>query len=44
MWLESHVTVAVALAPAEVPIRSLAWELPYASGVALKRQEIRKRI
>ena len=33
MWLRSGIAVAVAL------IRSLAWEPPYASGMALKRQK-----
>ena len=28
---------------AAVPIQSLAWELPYAAGVALKRQEKKKK-
>ena len=34
MWLGSDVAVAVALIP------PLAWELPYVSGVALKRQKV----
>ena len=37
MWLGSGTAVAVAQASAAVLIQLLAWELPYASGVALKR-------
>ena len=37
MWLGSDVAVAVA------PIRSLAWESPYATGVALKSEKKKKK-
>ena len=37
MQLGSCVAVAVAQVSAAVPIQPLAWELPYASGVALKK-------
>ena len=33
MWLRSHVAVAV------VEVQPLAWELPYAAGVALKSKK-----
>ena len=36
-WLGSHVAVAVAVTLA--PIQTLAWELPYAVGLALKRKK-----
>ena len=35
MWLRSGISVAVAAAP---PQPLLAWELPYATGVALKKK------
>ena len=35
-WLGSRVAVAVA---ATAPIQPLAWESPYAAGVALKKRE-----
>ena len=38
MLLGSCVTVAWHRLAATVPIQPLFWELPYASGVALKRQ------
>ena len=37
-WLRSHVAVAVAQAIALIP--PLAWEPPYATGAALKRQKM----
>ena len=37
MQLGSGVAVAVAVAAAVAPIRTLAWELPYAAYAALKR-------
>ena len=36
MWLRSCITVAVAWAEAIAMIRPLAWEAPYAVGMALK--------
>ena len=36
-WLGSGIAVAVVRPVAIAPIRPLAWELPYAAGVALKR-------
>ena len=36
MRLRSHVAVAVGRLAATVPIRPLAWELPYAAGAALE--------
>ena len=39
MWLRSRVTVAVAQAGAAALIRPLAWEPPYAAGVALKKDQ-----
>ena len=37
MRLESGVAVSVAWASAAAPIRLLAWELPYAAGVAIQK-------
>ena len=37
MWLRSGIAVAVTL------IKTLGWKLPYAVGVALKRQRDKKR-
>ena len=37
MWLRSGIAVAVGKLAAAALIRLLAWELPYAEGVALKR-------
>ena len=39
MWLGSGVAMAVVLASAAALIHPLAQELPYASGVALKRRK-----
>ena len=39
MWLGSGVAVAVAEASAAAPIGTLAWELPHAKGMALKRKK-----
>ena len=39
MWLESGVAMTVAQAAAEALIRLQAWELPYATGVTLKRKK-----
>jgi len=39
MQLGSGIAVAVARPAATAPIQHLAWELPYAAGVALKRQK-----
>ena len=44
MQLESGVAVAVAVAGKAAPIQPLAWELPYATGVAIKRKKERKHI
>ena len=41
-WLGSRVAVVVVRPAAVALIRPLAWELPYAMGAALKRQEIKK--
>ena len=43
MWLGSHIAVALAEAVATALIRPLAWEPPYAAGVALKRQKTKKK-
>jgi len=42
MWLRSYVAVAVVLAGSVAPIGPLAWELPCAMGVALKRPKKNK--
>ena len=42
-WLEFSVAVAVAQASAAAPIWPLAWELPCATGAALKRKEKKKK-
>lgn len=39
MYLGSSVAMAVAQAPGAAPIQPLAWDLPYATGVAIKRKE-----
>ena len=39
MWLGSDVAVAAAVAP----VRPLAWEPPYATGVALKKTKKKKK-
>ena len=38
MWLRSHIAVAVARPATAAPTQPLAWELPYATGEALKKQ------
>ena len=43
MGLESCVAEAVARPAAAAPIHPLAWELPYALDVALKRKKERER-
>ena len=40
MQLRSGVAVAVAWPAASALIRPLAWELPYAAGVALKKNQL----
>ena len=44
MWLGSSVTVDVDMATAAVPIRSLAWELSYVAGEAIKGKKKKKMI
>ena len=41
--MESGVAVAVAYTAATALIQPLAWELPYAAGVAIKREKHRRR-
>ena len=43
-WLGPSVAVAVCRPVAAAPIQPLAWELLYASGVALKSQKIKNKI
>ena len=43
MWLGSLVAMAVVLASAAAPVQLLAWELPYAAGVAIKRNKIHEK-
>ena len=43
MWLRSGIAVAIEEAGTETPIQPLDWELPYASGAALKRQKRQKK-
>ena len=43
MQLKSGVAVAVAQATAAVAIQPLAWELPYATGSALKELKKKKK-
>ena len=44
MWLESHVAVVVVYRPvATALIRPLAWEPPYATGVALEKAKRQKK-
>ena len=40
MWLRSGIAVAVAWDTAAAPVQPLAWELPYAAGVAVKKKKI----
>ena len=40
MWLRSGIAVAVAWDTAAAPVQPLAWELPYAAGVAVKKKII----
>ena len=39
MWIRSHFAVAVTLASGAALLWPLAWELPYATGLALKRKK-----
>ena len=39
MWLGSGIAVTVCRLAAEVLIRPLAWEIPYAVGAAIKREK-----
>ena len=39
MWLRSGIAVAVAWDTAAAPVQPLAWELPYAAGVAVKKKK-----
>ena len=41
MWLRSCVAMAVVQAAAAALIPSLAWEIPYATGLAPKKQKIK---
>ena len=43
MYLGSGVAMAVAQAPGAAPIQPLAWDLPYATAVAIKRKEKKKK-
>ena len=43
MWLRFGVPMAVAYVAAAALIRPLAWELPCAAGVAIKRKKKKKR-
>ena len=43
MQLESGVAVAVCRPAAVAPIRPLAWEPPYATGVALEKTKKKKK-
>ena len=43
MQLGSGIAVAVARPEATAPVRPLAWEPPYAMGVALKRQKTKNK-
>ena len=43
MQLRSRMAVAVDGPAVTAPIRPLAWEPPYASGAALKRQKKKKK-
>ena len=38
-WIRSGVAMAVAVASSKAPIQPLAWKLPYATGVALKKKK-----
>ena len=45
LWyrLQTRLRSGVAVAVATVPIRPLAWELPYAVGVSIKKKKRRRR-
>ena len=43
MWLRSSIAVAVCRPAAIALIRPLAWEIPYAVGVALKSKKKKKK-
>ena len=43
MCLRSGIAMAVAQAAAVAPVQPLAWELPYASNVALKRKKKKEK-
>ena len=43
MQLGSQVAVAVVRLAAVAPIQTLAWELPYAAGVALKAKKKKEK-
>ena len=43
MWLGSGVAVAVGRPVAEAWIQPLAWELPYATGMALKKSQKKEK-
>ena len=42
MWLGSSVAVVVVKLVAAAPIQPLAWELPYTTGMTLKRRKKKK--
>ena len=43
MQLGSSVAKTVAQVTATVPVRPLAWKLPYAAGTAVKKEEEKKK-
>ena len=43
MQLGSDVAVAVVQTAAAVPIRPLAWELPYVTGAAIKKEKKKRK-
>ena len=43
MQLRSHAAVAVVQPAAVAPIQPLAWEPPYATGIALKSKKKKKK-
>ena len=43
MQLRSGVAVAVCRPVAAAPVQPLGWEIPYATGVALKRPKVKKK-
>ena len=44
MWLVSDIAVAVCRPAAVAPIGPLAWELPYATGAALKSKKVKNKM